>query len=159
MAYSNIPTLSDLQARLQVTQVSINNVQKSGSSLISTFLSTPNSEAAWNNMNTVIQTFLARDSSLYPSLRVLITISDGRVAYDSSKGANNTFARYQSGLINENHNTRVAIMVALLGNSGVGNEDKFSTSTGINESYNALRMGLSTSNALGCSRVSVNSDD
>jgi hypothetical protein len=155
MAYSNIPTLADLQARLQTTQVSISGSQKSGSYLISAFLTEPSSEDAWDNMVTVIQSFLNSNSSVYPGLRVLITLSDGRVAYDSSKGDNNTYSKFQGGTINENHNTRVAIMVALLGNSGVGNEDKFSTSTSGNESYNAARMGLSTSNALGCSRVSI----
>ena len=157
MSYASISGLADLQNRLQSTQVTISGVQRIGSSLITQFLSNPSNESDWNNMNTVIQQFLTTFSSQITGLRVLITLTDGRVAYDSSKGANNTFARYQAGTINENHNTRVAIMVALLGTSGVGNETKFSTSTGLDEAYNAQRMGLSTPNALGVTRVSAES--
>ena len=155
MANANSAGLTQLQTTLQSTQITISGVVRVANTIITDFLNNPSSETAWNNMNTVIQSFMTTYSPLLAGLRVLVTLSDGRVAYDTSKGANNTFANYQANTINENHNTRVAIMVALLGNSGVGNETKFSTSTGIKEAYNAIRMGLSTPEPLGCTRVSA----
>jgi hypothetical protein len=109
-------------------------------------------------MDAAIQTFLNNNSQRYLNLRVLVTLPDGKVAYDSSKGVNNTFARYQADLINENHNTRVAIMSALLGNSGVGYEEKYSNSTGLDEVYIAERMGFSPSRPSGCVRISTNAN-
>jgi hypothetical protein len=149
--------LVNLQSKLQTTQADISGNTITASTAITQFLSNPSSQEAWNKMDILIRTFITTDASSNPGLRVLITLSDGRVAYDTSKtaGGTNTFARYQAGTINDNHNTRVAILTALLGNSGNGNEDKYSSTTGQPEAYNAIRMGLSTPNSLGCSRVSV----
>jgi hypothetical protein len=155
MSYGSIPGSSDLQYRLQSTQITIDGKVRIASSLISEFLNNTDDEIAWNNMNTVILKFLTTYSQLLTGLRVLITLSDGTVAYDSSKGIKNNFDNYQLKGLGENHNTRVAIMVALLGNSGVGNEQKYSTTTGKNENYTAVRMGLSTAKPLGCTRVSL----
>jgi hypothetical protein len=49
-------------------------------------------------------------------------------------------------------------MLANLGKDGVGNETKYSTTTGVNQAYNAVRMGLATTDALGCVRVSADVD-
>ena len=156
MPIANSFSLVNLQSMLQTT-TSASVVDSSGnritaSAAITTFLSNPSSDVYWTKMGTLIQAFITENASSIRGLRVLITLSDGKVAYDTSK--TNTFTKYQDGTINENHNTRIAIITALLGNSGNGNEDKFSTSTGIPEAYNAIRMGLSTTNSLGCSRVS-----
>jgi hypothetical protein len=155
MSYASIPGSNDLQYRFQSTPVTIDGVTWIASSLISNFLSNPTSETMWNNMNTLINTFLNTYSQLLPGLRVLVTLSDGTVAYDSSKGSLNTFANYQAGTIGENHNSRVCIMIALLNNSGVANEEKFSTTTGNHENYTAVRMGLSQTKPLGCVRISM----
>jgi hypothetical protein len=157
MAYANTPGLTELQALLQSTQVTISSVPRVTSTLVTQFLQNPNSETDWNNMNTAIQSFMTTYSPLLAGLRVLVTLSDGHVAYDTSKGVNNTYANFQANTIGENHNTRIAIMVALLGSNGIGNEIKASTTTGTKQAYNAVRMGLSTSLALGCVRVSANS--
>lgn len=154
MSYGSIPGSSELQNRLQSTQLTIDNKQRLVSSLISEFLNNPTNETAWDNMNTGIIKFLTNYSPLLYGLRVLITLADGEVAYDSASD-NNTFANYQSGALGDNHNTRVCIMVALLGNSGVGYEEKYSSTTGKHENYSAIRMGLSTAKPLGCARVSV----
>jgi hypothetical protein len=158
MPIANSFSLVNLQSMLQTTTdptVLDNSGNRiTASTAITTFLYNPNSEDYWDIMSTLIQAFITANASSIPGLRVLITLSDGKVAYDTGK--TNTFQRYQNGTINENHNTRVAILTALLGNSGNGNEEKFSTSTGIPEAYNAIRMGLSTTNSLGCSRVSLN---
>jgi hypothetical protein len=157
MSYANNPGLTELQGILLSTRVTISGVLRATNTLVTQFLQTPNSETAWNNMNTAIQSFLTTYSPLLAGLRVLVTLSDGHVAYDSFKGVNNTFANFQTNTIDENHNTRVAIMVALLGTNGFGTEIKNSTTTGTKQAYAASRMGLSTSEPLGCVRVSANS--
>lgn len=123
----------------------------------------------WGFMDTNIQTFITQYTSgtntgVYPSLRVVVTLTDGTVAYDSGVSGNvtigtnvvpkNSFTAFQNKLINENHNSRVAIMSALLSKIGSGYEIKYSSSTGKREAYNAMRMGVSSDDALGCCRVS-----
>jgi hypothetical protein len=61
--------------------------------------------------------------------RVVITLPDGTVVVDTSKGAANTYQNFQDKVINENHNTRVAILDAQIYDCGVGLETKTSTST------------------------------
>ena len=72
--------------------------------------------------------------------RILVALPDGTVRFDSSKTTNNTWANANSKTINENHNTRPAIMSAQLTCDGNGNEIKFSTSTGAFEAYSAKRI-------------------
>jgi hypothetical protein len=93
------------------------------------------------------------------TLRILLAIDDGTVAFDSSKGAAaNTYAAFSAGTINtSNHNTRPEIMVAILGNSGVGISERYSKSTGKFQKYQANRLGNSTQSNLGTFRVSMNS--
>ena len=85
-------------------------------------------------------------------LRLLFCEADGTVLYDSSKGAYNTFANIKS--INENHNSRIAIMKSLLSASGRGYEVKRSTSTGVIETYLAVRLGTSSETPVGSVRIS-----
>lgn len=92
------------------------------------------------------------------SSRILVTLPDGTVVFDSSKGANNTHANagakpWTTG-INENHNSRGAIMAAVLNQSGVGMEKKYSTSTQKFEQYLAHRVGRSQQDAVGVIRYS-----
>jgi hypothetical protein len=81
-------------------------------------------------------------SVLY-TIRILVTIPDGTVMFDTAKGELNTYANFKGKLINENHNSRSAILQALLGNWGAGSEQKRSTSTGLYEYYFAHRLGPS----------------
>jgi len=62
----------------------------------------------------------------------------------------NTWLRFQNGSINKNHNTRLPIKSALLGNAY---EVKYSFSDKYKASYYVLRMGPSPQDAFGCSRV------
>ena len=89
------------------------------------------------------------------TLRILLAIDDGTVAYDSSKGANNTYANFAAKTINENHNSRPEILVAILGNSGVGVSNRYSSSSGSFLKYQATRLGASTQSNLGTFRVSL----
>jgi hypothetical protein len=158
MVFASLPGATDLQSRLQSTVLEISGVQRVASSVITEFLENPDNETFWNNMNTIINSFFTSVLTVTPSVRVLVTLADGTVAYDSSKGSDNTFENYQNKEIGENHNTRVAIMVALLSNNGTGNEIRYSTTTGTRQAGTAIRMGLSTTNPLGVVRISVDAE-
>jgi hypothetical protein len=107
----------------------------------------------YDNAAALLQSLV--DSSLFPGLRILVALPDGRVTFDSAEGANNTFANAQNNGINpENHNTRPAIMSAQLTCDGNGNELKFSTSTGQIEAYNARRILPAYGSTGGTVRVS-----
>lgn len=73
--------------------------------------------------------------------RVVVTLPDGTVVVDTAKGAANTFANFEAKAINENHNTRVAILDAQIYDCGVGLETKTSSTTGVAEVYLAKRLG------------------
>ena len=116
----------------------------------------------WGDMDDGIIAFLNDDTTdptgnLYPGLRVLVTLSDGTVAYDS-KSANNTFLAFSTKTpkaINENHNSRLANLTALMSHAGTGYEKKYSYSNGQDQVYYASRMGSGAHHALGVVRVSV----
>jgi len=80
-------------------------------------------------------------SALQKTGRVVVTLPDGTVVYDSKETVNNTWSNFNGKIINENHNTRPAIMEAQLFNYGKGYESKYSTSTGSQENYAAFRIG------------------
>jgi hypothetical protein len=87
-------------------------------------------------------------------LRLMFCEADGTVLYDSAQGVNNTLQMYRDKKINENHNSRLAIIKALLSASGRGYEVKRSTSTGVVETYLALRLGTSSETPAGSVRIS-----
>lgn len=71
--------------------------------------------------------------------RVVITLPDGTVVVDTN--TTNTWASFMAKTINENHNSRVAIFNAQDRQTGVGYEEKYSTSTQCREKYVAIRLG------------------
>jgi hypothetical protein len=90
-------------------------------------------------------------------LRLLISIDDGTVCYDSSR-TNNNFASFGTNTINSaNHNTRPEIMSAVLSKEGVGLSERFSRSVVTFQKYRAIRLGSSTESNLGTFRVSMDS--
>ncbi|MBA2304179.1 MAG: hypothetical protein H0W08_16320 [Acidobacteria bacterium] len=95
-----------------------------------------------------------------PNGRLVLTLPDGTVVVDTSHAdgetpANaNSYAHFQAKSINENHNTRVAIMAAQAYPCGLAIETKPSTSTGNVESYLAARLGPHL-NSSGTARLSI----
>lgn len=71
--------------------------------------------------------------------RLLVTVPDGEVVFDTAKGEDNKLKKFKNGKINENHNDRQAIIDALA--DGVGYETKFSKTTGQDEMYIAKVLG------------------
>jgi hypothetical protein len=57
--------------------------------------------------------------------------------------------------INENHNTRPEILLALLSNGGVGNAIRYSSSTSSINFYHAIRFGTVSEYNIGTIRVNV----
>jgi hypothetical protein len=146
MSSINLPSTGNLNNLIA-------SLNASAGSAINAFL-VSQSASLWNTMNSRITAWMSSNLSYNPSLRVLVCMPDGTVAFDSSSG-NNSFANFGSKSINENHNSRLAILMALLSNSGVGLEQKNSTSINTFSSYIAQRVGFSAENSIGCIRVSV----
>lgn len=86
--------------------------------------------------------------------RAVVTLPDGTVVIDTFFGAGNTWTNYKNKVINENHNSRVAILNAQQCEGGVGYERKFSSTTDRPEKYVAIRLGKYLNNA-GTIRLSV----
>ncbi len=86
--------------------------------------------------------------------RVVATLSDGRVWYDSSK-TNNSYQNFLDKLINENHNTRRPFMEVLLSDKVYAYEAKLSTSTKKYEERIVMRLGASNLEPLGSIGLSV----
>lgn len=89
------------------------------------------------------------------SLRVLATGPDGTTIYDSSKGDKNTWANFLLKAINENHQGRPEILLAVLSSSGVGQAERYSTSVKGTQKYQATRLGDSTQENIGTFRLSL----
>jgi hypothetical protein len=146
--------LSVLHGKLEMQNITIENKKCLVGTLIEFFLNDPINEDKWDYMDEGIKLFLSNNTTI-EGLRVLISTPDGTVAYDSSKTTTNTFNNYKSSIIGENHNTRPEMLVALLGTSGVGNSQRLSRTTSEKTLYHAERIGTSTSNPVGFSRVSI----
>lgn len=99
-------------------------------------------------VNVIMETFvvtLGRENR-----RVVVTEPDGTVVVDTGKdAATNTLANWMNKAINENHNSRVAILNAQLLEDGIGHERKYSSSTGTFQAGVAQRLGLQFNNAGG----------
>jgi hypothetical protein len=96
------------------------------------------------------QTLLDDANALAAALttgRVVITLPDGTVMIDTARDDNtaaansNSYAHFVAKTINENHNSRIAILSAQQFACGIGVESKLSSSTGQTESYVAIRVG------------------
>lgn len=72
--------------------------------------------------------------------RLLISLPDGTVVFDSSRG-NNTYNNFKNNKINVNHNTRRSIMASQLYKNGTAYERKYSTTTQQKEIYVSIRLG------------------
>ena len=94
--------------------------------------------------------------------RILVSLPDGTVVLDTARPddptnmlpVGNSFQHFQSKTVNENHNSRMAILVAQEYPCGVGLESKLGTTTGQVESYLAIRVGTYL-DSLGTARIST----
>jgi len=131
---------------------------------IVTFVSNPiqaNFDKMTTSLNTFVSYYYTIPSPNFVTVRITVSDSDGTVAYDSNKWISNnivsTFADYTAKTINENHNTRAAIMTALISNAGVGTEQKWSTTANAFLQYLAVRIGINSETSYGVIRISMQS--
>ncbi|NDH69009.1 MAG: hypothetical protein EBY22_14115 [Gammaproteobacteria bacterium] len=121
------------------------------------------SDVAYSTMSTNLFSTVT-DASListitaagFTGIRIVVTLSDGTVVFDSSKSTTvNSHANAVAKTVNsDNHNTRAAILTAIIGQQGVGFEKKYSSTTGKYEQYLAHRVGKSPQDSIGCIRYS-----
>ncbi|SJM93043.1 conserved exported hypothetical protein [Crenothrix polyspora] len=88
------------------------------------------------------------------SNRLVITLADGTVVVDTGKSANNNYGIFAAKGVTENHNSRVAIMLAQTHECGLGVETKYSSTDKSNEKYVAIRLGKYLDSA-GTARIST----
>lgn len=94
--------------------------------------------------------------------RLLIALADGTVVVDTNKlddptntlPVGNSFKHFTNKTVNENHNSRIAILDSQLHVCGVGVETKLSTTDKTKESYVAIRLGAHLNNS-GTARLSL----
>lgn len=110
--------------------------------------------ATYNSFYTLIQTVFKLNPLPTDGLRLVVTEPDGTVVIDTAMTTNNTFNNWKTKSINENHNTRVAIMDAQTLEGGVGFETKHSSTLDVNQYYVAIRGGMRYKNA-GTFRLSI----
>jgi hypothetical protein len=79
---------------------------------------------------------------------------DVPVGCPCANGQRNSYGHFQKKSVNENHNSRIAILNAQQYPCGLGLETKFSTSSGQNEHYVAARLGDQYDNE-GTARISL----
>ena len=123
----------------------------------------------YNNMKTKIDDWLINGGTLgytpiTDGLRVQVILADGQTAYDSNSINNeyanigipsSTFITTGKYLINENQGTRSYNMGALLSQTGVFNQIKYSHTTGTMSIYLAVRQGISSTQPLGIVVISL----
>ena len=148
---SNFPNLSSLSPAILAYQ--FDDTQNTVQNAINNFLFDV-SEVNYNllvlALNSALLNFAVNRNS---SLRILLTTSDGTVAYDSSR--TNTWANFLTRGINENHQGRPEILLAVLTSSGVGLTQRYSNSLRKTQKYQANRLGDSTNDNVGTFRISL----
>jgi hypothetical protein len=140
-----VPSLGSLNALMASLNAAAGNY-------ITLFVNAP-SGVLWLAMDLAIAAWITGNSNAI-GLRVGVTLPDGTLCYDSHSD-NNTFIDFENKTIGENHNSRIAILQALLSNNGVGFETKISTTTQTATTYLAQRIWPSNGLAMGVIRISV----
>jgi len=124
---------------------------------IGVFLSAA-TEERYNTAVNILEAFRNKCQTVaYPSVivyRIVATLSDGTVWYDSSK-SNNNWTSFLNKSINENHNTRRPFMEVLLNDDQYSYELKTSNTTRVPESRVCFRVGDNRFTPLGVIGLSV----
>ncbi len=169
-----VQKVNDTTYLIVVNTTTTSDTIKSLNTWIQEFLINPNPLTYTDMYGSVETVFTSLKVGKLSTLRFLITISDGRVAYDSGKNPNNTFVNFStssltvttsgsgdkifnvSGLINENHSGRSEIMQANLSTSGIGIAKRYSSTGDTYTYYLATRLGPGSDTPDGFFRVSLN---
>ena len=115
-----------------------------------------------SEVNATLESNPATFGGLY---RVIFTLPDGTVWYDSQRNISstptnsNTYDNFKNKTIGDNHNTRSAFLQALLSDEGNGYEEKTASITGFNgarETRITIRLGPNKHNIIGIIALSLN---
>jgi hypothetical protein len=174
MSVVSLPiALEALYSTLSTTSVTIGPLNKSAASFILDFMLAPDDENLYNMLVTAIQEWIDSDNVEHSvglnekvrGLRIAIIAANGHVYYDSNAKLNNLFENINipsrttpwngKYIINENHNTRVYTMGALLSSSGKFAVSEYSTSTSSYRQYLAVRQGFTTNQPIGTIVISL----
>ena len=71
--------------------------------------------------------------------RIVVTVSDGTVFFDSSLGSSNTYENFLNCKISENFNTRSSVHQAIHSKEGIGYETRWSSITKGLETFYSVR--------------------
>ena len=142
---------------------------------VMSYFNAPNAVTAAANyatMATAIAAWIATVPNGYTNtvagkgLRVQVIEADGKTAYDSNATTANIYTNINipksdflttgKYLINENQGTRSYNMGAALAQSGLFYQQKLSLSTNTNQTYIAVRQGLTSAEPLGNVVISLN---
>ena len=85
------------------------------------------SSAVYNSFYNLLLTIFKLNPLPSDGLRLVVTEPDGTVVVDTAMTTLNTFANWKTKSINENHNSRIAIIDAQTLEGGVGYETKHSS--------------------------------
>ena len=118
-------------------------------------LNLPQSVSEYNNVLTLCNSIKTDMGVKFNKPRVLFCSQDGTVVVDTGKSTN-TFENYTGKSVNENHNSRVAIMFAQLSlfGAGLGVENKYSGSINTNQLYAATIVNGTRFSNSGTFRIS-----
>jgi hypothetical protein len=155
---SNFANLTALSAEVLAYNFSNGTVNDTVQNLMQKFLTSLSETHHTILVNALKAALDAKATGNNATLRLLLAIDDGTVAYDSGKSvADNSFANFGLGQINSsNHNTRPEILIAILGNSGTAVSSRYSKSASTFQKYYAQRLGVGANSNLGTFRVSMN---
>ena len=129
-------------------EIALNNMY------MSTLVSDPNSDYAYNTFFALVKNLFGIDPSNNPTHKRLVIIEqDGTVIMDTSKN-NNTRNNWKDKVINENQNTRICVLNAQLFPDGSGCETRMSSNSNTLQKYVAVRAGRFT-HSYGTFRLSV----
>ena len=130
-----------------------------------TYTAMANALYAWRNSSPEI--ILNKNFNQIAGLRIQVVESDGKVAFDSGSGILNNqhhlinipkpdFLTTGKFSINENHSSRTYVMAALLNESGIARQEKWSSSVKANQMYLGVRQGATSNFPEGVVVVSIN---
>eukprot|EP01083_Nonionella_stella_P066151 174003_1 len=95
----------------------------------------------WDPMDSSTYAAIANIGPKLLPFRTLLALPDGAVIYDQTQGVKNTYENARDKAIAENHNSRPAVLSALLNDPGMAWEKRLSTTDQTITNYVARRCG------------------
>eukprot|EP01084_Bolivina_argentea_P214629 364373_1 len=123
---------TELQSNIAHTHINLYNLKKEPYSSLNLAID-QNIDAlcgaleVWDPMDSSTYAAIANIGHKLLPFRTLLALPDGAVIYDETQGAKNTYENARDKAIAENHNSRPAVLSALLNDPGMAWEKRLST--------------------------------